>query len=188
MASLVWEQIQQVGAPQWDAAARDVMREVQRNAGFNTTADPLLPACEQLIAPKDAEAILRQSLPPNQRNATSDDYTDMTWHAPTARFYIARPALAGGPYPPWAMNALGGIPATIDPMVQVASKVLALSALRVLEDESARVAAMKEFKRRTSENAIPPLCDYPSPHRFPWPEYVTTPRGTDWHIPILEAQ
>ncbi len=184
MAGLVWEQMQAVGAPVWDAAAKAVMRQVQEACGAAPMDDPILPACERLIAPQDAEALLRRDLPPAQRNATSDDYTDMCWHAPTARFYVARPALRGGPYPAWAMNALGGIPATIDPMVQVAAKVLALSALRLLEDETARGAAMVEFKARSSGDAmIAPLCDYPPPIDFAWPEYVTTARGRDWHIP-----
>jgi aminobenzoyl-glutamate utilization protein B len=136
---------------------------------------------------RSCAAICRQA----QLNSTSDDYTDMTWHAPTARFYIARPALKAPPgtaYPAWVMNALGGIPATIDPMVQTAAKVLALSALRVLEDETARTAAMEEFAPApAAASAAPtgraPLCDYDPPIHFRWPEYVTTPRGRDWWIP-----
>ena len=112
----------------------------------------------------------------------------MAWHAPTARFYIARPALKGGPYPAWAMNALGGMPQTIDPMVQVAAKVLACSALRLLEDEDLCETTQTEFQRRKAEHNIPPLCDYPSPHGFKWPEYVETARGPDWHIPTSEAR
>lgn len=183
MAALVWEQMQAVGAPRWDEAARALMRQVQEACGVAPMDDPLLPACERLIAPEEAEAILRRDLPPSQVNSTSDDYTDMCWHAPTARFYVARPALRGGPYPAWAMNALGGIPATIDPMVQTAARVLACSALRLLEDGTARAAAMEEFERRREAGAIPPLCDYPPPIHFKWPEYVETPRGRDWHIP-----
>lgn len=183
MANLVWDGIQDVGAPVWDAAAKDVMREVQAACGFDPMEDPLLEACTKLIEPQAAEAILRRDLPPSQLNSTSDDYTDMTWHAPTARFYMARPALRGGPYPAWAMNALGGMPATIDPMVQAAAKVLAVSALRLLEDDTARDAARAEFMRRKSERDIAPLCDYAAPIDFAWPEYVQTARGRDWHIP-----
>jgi aminobenzoyl-glutamate utilization protein B len=108
----------------------------------------------------------------------------MTWHAPTARFYMARPALRGGPYPAWAMNALGGIRATIDPTVQAAAQVLAVSALRVLMDKSARDSAMREFRDRLQVYDIPPLCDYDPPLHFAWPEYVDTARGRDWHIPV----
>jgi aminobenzoyl-glutamate utilization protein B len=187
MAGLVWQSIQTVGAPVWNDNAKAIMRRVQQECGVSPMDDPVLPACTALIAPQAAEAILRRDLAPSQSNSTSDDYTDMCWHAPTARFYIARPALAGGPYPAWAMNALGGIPATIDPMVQVAAQVLALSALRLLTDDTARDAAMDEFRNRTAGDAmIPPLCDYPAPVNFNWPEYVETPRGRDWHIPAMD--
>ena len=130
------------------------------------------------------EAILRRDLPPAQANSTSDDYTDMTWHCPTARVYIARPALRGGPYPPWAMNALGGMPPLIDPTVTTAARVLARSALRFLTDTDLRRAAREEFEARRAEaGAIPPLADYPPPVALPWPEYVETVRGRHWHIP-----
>jgi len=55
--------------------------------------EPFIDELSELIAPQEAESLLRESLPPNQLNSTSDDYTDMTWHVPTARFYIARPTL-----------------------------------------------------------------------------------------------
>ena len=188
MASLVWEALQNVGAPVWNEAALDIARAVQTACGKDASPTPLIPECTQLIAPQEAEAELRRALPPDQLNSTSDDYTDMSWHAPTARFYIARPALQGGPYPAWAMNALGGIPATIDPMVQVAAKVLARSALRILTDETARQAAWAEFEARTGGGIggdawIPPLCDYAPPLDFAWPEYVDTVRGRHWNIP-----
>lgn len=191
MANVVWDSLQAVGAPKWGEQARAVAREIQANLGLEPMDDPFIDEMQQLIAPGDAEAILRRDLPPSQLNSTSDDYTDMSWHAPLARFYIARPALkapAGYRYPGWVMNALGGIPATIDPMVGTAAKVLALSALRLLEDETARKAAMDEFKTRTGGGVggsrwIAPLCDYAPPIQFRWPEYVMTARGRDWWIP-----
>jgi aminobenzoyl-glutamate utilization protein B len=184
MANLVWSELQGVGAPVWDQAALDVARQVQQACGKAPGDALLIPECTQLISPQKAEAELRRALPPEQLNSTSDDYTDMSWHAPLARFYIARPALQGGPYPAWAMNALGGIPATINPMVQVAARVLARSALRVLTDAKARQAAWQEFEtRRAEQGRIPPLCDYPAPIGFAWPEYIETARGRSWHLP-----
>ncbi|MCC5975322.1 MAG: amidohydrolase, partial [Rubellimicrobium sp.] len=191
MAGVVWDALQAAGPPVWGEEAREVAREIQRNLGLEAMDDPFIPEMTRLLDPETAEAMLRRDLPPSQTHSTSDDYTDMCWHAPTARFYIARPALkapAGTSYPAWVMNALGGIPATIDPMVERASEVLALSALRLLEDESARTAAMQEFRARTGGGVggadwIAPLCDYDPPIHFRWPEYVTTPRGRDWWIP-----
>ena len=190
-SSVVWQVMQEVGAPRWGKEARTVAREIQANLGIEPMEEPFLEACEKLIAPQEAEAILRRDLPPSQINSTSDDYTDMSWHAPTARFYVARPALkpvGTRAYPGWVMNALGGIPATIDPMVQTAATVLALSALRLLEDEPAREAAMAEFLNRSGGGPgapgwTAPLCDYEPPIHFRWPEYVHTARGRDWWIP-----
>lgn len=184
MADIVWQALQEVGPPRWDENALAIARQVQSACGQPETDDPLIAECSRLIAPEEAEAILRRDLPPAQANSTSDDYTDMSWHCPTARFYIARPALRGGPYPPWAMNALGGIPETIDPTVQTAARVLARSALRLFTDPNARKAAWTEFEtRKARDGDIPPLADYPPPTGFNWPEYVETPRGRHWHLP-----
>ena len=54
---------------------------------------------------------------------------------------------------------------------------------RLLEDGDARATAWSEFEQRRDAAPIPPLCDYDAPIGFAWPEYVTTPRGRDWHIP-----
>ena len=191
MARTTWEAMKAVGAPVWGEAARHVAREIQSNLGLTPMEDPFIPQMSELLAPEKAEEILRQDLPPSQTHSTSDDYTDMCWHAPTARFYVARPALRapkGFTYPAWVMNALGGIPATIDPMVQTAAKILALTALRLLEDPAARQAAMDEFRERTGGGIggsawLAPQCDYAPPIHFRWPEYVTTARGRDWWIP-----
>ncbi len=191
MARITWEALQTVGAPRWDEAARAVGREIQKNTGVEPMAEPFLEECERLIEPQEAEKILRRDLPPSQVNSTSDDYTDMCWHAPTVRLYVARPALkapAGFTYPAWVMNALGGIPETIDPMVVCAAKTVALTALRLVEDASARATARSEFLERTGgERWTPPLCDYDPPIHFRWPEYVATPRGRDWWIPSVAA-
>ena len=191
MARIVWQAMEAVGAPVWDEAAKAVAREIQRTLGMEPMAEPFIDEISRLVPPEKAEAILRRDLAPSQTHSTSDDYTDMCWHTPTARFYIARPALKspdGRPYPAWVMNALGGIPATIDPMVRTAAKVLSVAALRLLEHEGAREAAHEEFVVRTGGGIggtdwIRPLCDYGPPIHFRWPEYVETPRGRDWWIP-----
>lgn len=191
LAQLVWEAMEKVGPPVWDDDAIKQAQKIQANLDMAPMDAPFIDELSQLVAPQDAETELRRTLPPSQIHSTSDDYTDMCWHAPTARFYVARPALkapAGRAYPAWVMNAMGGIPTLIDPMIRTAAKILTLSALRLLEDSSARTDAMQEFKRRTGGGVggtdwLPPLCDYEPPIDFRWPEYVTTHRGRDWTIP-----
>jgi aminobenzoyl-glutamate utilization protein B len=139
------------------------------------------------VPPQEAERRLRKDLPSWQTHYTSDDYTDMTWHAPTVRFYVGRAVLKGPPgfaYPEWALNALGGIPATIDPTVETAGKTIAATILELMADPAALDRAGAEFAARKASAADPdPWCDYAPPIDFPWPEYVETPRGREWWIP-----
>lgn len=186
LAEACYENLKRAGPPHYGAEAVDLAREVQQNCGLEPMDQPFLEACSSLIDPKDAEAILRRDLPPSQINSTSDDYTDICWHTPVARLYIGRAMLkapAGFRYPAWAMNALGGMPATIDPTVLSAAKTVGLTLLDLMTDADLRSRARAELDRRTAESPIPPLCDYPPPIHFRWPEYVTTPRGEDWWIP-----
>ena len=82
------------------------------------------------------------------------------------------------------MIAMVCIPELIDPMINTAAKTLAVSALRILEDEKIRKEAYDEFEQRKNEaGMIPPLCDYAPPVNFCWPEYIETKRGRDWVIP-----
>ena len=97
--------------------------QIQSGLGIEPMEKPFLDECESLISPQDAEQALREHLAPWQKNWTSDDYVEMTHYAPTVRFYISRPALKPAPgkgaYPGWVMNALGGIPAAIDPTIEI---------------------------------------------------------------------
>ena len=93
MARATYQSRQMVGPPALGRAAKQIAREIQANLGLEPMGEPFLPECERLIDPIEAEAILRRDLPPSQINSTSDDYTEMTWHAPTSRYYIARPTL-----------------------------------------------------------------------------------------------
>ncbi|MEQ9695424.1 amidohydrolase [Shimia sp. SDUM112013] len=191
MAKLTYANLETVGAPDWGDAAKEFARAIQSELGLDPMDAPFLPMISDLTPPEQAEAALRQMLPPTQRHFTSDDYTEYCWHAPTVRLYIGRPALsapAGYAYPAWAMNALGGHPACIDPMIETAAKVLSMTALDLLSDAGALQRAQDEFRDRTGGGIggtewIAPLCDYDPPLNFRWPEYVTTSRGEDWVIP-----
>ena len=191
LARAAYANLETVGAPDFSGGA-DFARALQAEVGLAPMDDPFLPEISRLTPPQDAEAALRRHLPPNQRHFTSDDYTEYCWHAPTVRLYIGRPALAapepGYRYPAWVMNALGGAPSCIDPMIRTAAEVIAMTALDCLCDGAVLADARAEFEDRTGGGMggadwCAPLCDYPPPLGFRWPEYVETRRGRDWVIP-----
>jgi aminobenzoyl-glutamate utilization protein B len=196
MAEATYRNLERAGPPRWGADAVAIARELQRNLGLEPMEQPFLPVIETLIDPREAERLLREQLPPYLVHWTSDDYTDMTWHAPTARLYLGRPMLGvsadaaarGFRTPDWALNALGGIRACIDPMIVSAGRTIGATLIQILTDRSLRDAARAEFIDRTGGGIggskwIAPLCDYAPPIHFRWPEYVSTPRGEEWWIP-----
>ncbi len=193
LAMLTYANLAAAGPPSWGAAAIAIAHDLQRAIGHPVTPRPFLADIEQLTLPEAAEARVRAILPPNQTHFTSDDYTEFCWHAPTVRLYIGRPALAVAPGqrppPDWVMNALGGIPATIDPMTRTAGRTIAGTILDLATEPAYLAAAKTEFVARTGggvggKHWLAPLCDYPPPIHFKWPEYVTTARGVDdWVIP-----
>lgn len=198
LAELTYRNLAAVGPPRYGAQAIGLAREIQANLGLVPQERPFLPACEQLIEPKVAEAQLREHMPAWQTHWTSDDYVEMSWYAPTVRLYVARPMLASPPgypgYPAWVSNALGGLSPCIDPTVEVAGKTIARTLLELLGDPAAVAAARAEFGQRTGgARFVAPLLprDFAPPLEYRWPEYVTTPRGADWWIPAcadLEAR
>ncbi len=161
-------------------------------------AEPFLPATEQLIDPQECERQMRLQMPAWQKYLTSDDYPEYTWHCPTVRLLVARPMLsapAGHVYPDWVSNALGGIPQTIDPMIEVAAKTIANTLLDLFCNEDLLKAATDEFNQRTGggiggEHWQAPLlpADFQAPHRFRWPEYIRTVRGEEWWIPARDDE
>jgi aminobenzoyl-glutamate utilization protein B len=164
---------------------------LQRELGLEAMPSPFADELSQLIPPQEAERRIRLQIPAWQTHYTSDDYTDMTWFAPTARFYVGRAVLKAPPgfaYPDWALNALGGIPACIDPTISTAGKTIAATILDLMLDRGTLTQAKAEFADRKAKEADPmPWCDYDPPLDFPWPEYVETPRGREWWIPATAA-
>ncbi len=188
IAKLVFESLNQVGPPKWGKDAKKIANEIRKNLGLKKVKNPFLKESSEIIHPKKADEIIRNNLPPSQKNFTSDDYTEMCWHTPTARLYIGRPTLTPSKnfqYPNWVMNALGGIKETIDPMIYTASKTIALSFIKILKDPKILKEAKKEFNKRTNggingDNWIPPLCDYEPPIHYAWPDYIQTKLGKRW--------
>ncbi len=190
ISKLVFDALREVGAPVWGVKAKLIANDMRKNLGLSKTKNPFLEESEKIIDPKVAEDIVRRDLPPSQLNFTSDDYTEMCWHVPTARLYIARPMLApvkGFSYPNWVMNALGGIPETIDPMIMTAAKTIGLSFVAMLTTPDKLKKAKNEFTKRTGGGIhgskwIRPLCDYEPPINFAWPDYIQTKTGKEWWL------
>ncbi len=193
MARTVFANMKAAGAPSWGGEAISSAQAIQRELGLEPMQKPYIDAIERLIEPEEAERLLRRNLPPSQLNSTSDDYTEYCWHCPTARFYIGRPMLKaprGFHYPDWALNALGGIPACIDPMIETAAKTIAGTIVDLMTKPELLAAAKTEFEQRTGggiggSNWIAPQLprDFRPPIDARWPEYVTTTRGEEWWIP-----
>ncbi|HLF21282.1 MAG TPA: amidohydrolase, partial [Aestuariivirga sp.] len=191
MAEIAFRNLELAGAPRYGAEAVRTAQALQKELGLAPMPQPFADELSQLITPQEAERRVRHDIPAWQTHYTSDDYTDMTWHAPTVRFYVGRAVLktpAGYAYPEWAMNALGGIPACIDPTVETAARTIAGTILDLMTDGVALKRAQDEFKNRKAQSADPgPWCDYPPPIDFPWPDYVETRRGREWWIPATAA-
>lgn len=193
MAQLTYDNLVEAGAPVMDANAISVAREIQSNLGLDPMDEPFMEEVCECISPQDAEAELRKMLPEWQTHFTSDDYTDMCWHAPTVRLYIGRPMLKqpdGFVYPAWVMNALGGISECIDPMIYSASRTIAGTMIDLLTRPDVLSAAKAEFEDRTGggvegDKWIAPMLDqdFIPPTYLKWPEYITTARGEEWCIP-----
>jgi aminobenzoyl-glutamate utilization protein B len=185
-----------VGPPVLPEAAKAFARELQKTLGLAPMAEPFMPAVGELQDPREGEARIRANLPAWQKNYTSDDYVEYTWHAPTVRLYVGRAMLAapkpGYVYPEWPRLALGGIPAAIDPLHLTAARVIGATLAELAIDAGALERCKAEFRERTGggiggKTWMAPLLprDFEAPVHYRWPEYVETARGREWTIPTL---
>jgi aminobenzoyl-glutamate utilization protein B len=198
LADLGYRNFEEIGPPTYGEAAKAFGRAIQKTLGIEPMEDPFIPEFGQLNDPHAVEALVRSVLPEWQRNFTSDDYVEYTWHAPTVRLQIGRPMLRapqpGYRYPAWVWNALGGMPDCIDPMVVSAGRAVAGTLVDLLTRPEALAAAKAEFERRTGGGIggarwVAPLLpkDFRAPVDLRWPEYVETVRGREWWIPTPRA-
>jgi aminobenzoyl-glutamate utilization protein B len=193
LAELCYGNLELAGPPAWEEEAREFGREIQRNLGLEPMEDPILGRMSELLPPEGYEAHVRAEIPAWQSHYTSDDYTEYTWHAPTARLYVGRCLLdapEGFEYPAWVFNALGGYPPTIDPTVVSAARTIGATIVDLLTRPEALERAQAEFRERTGGGAggsawLAPLLPkgFEPPIHYRWPEYVTTARGEEWWIP-----
>jgi aminobenzoyl-glutamate utilization protein B len=191
MAELAYRNLELVGAPVFGAEAKQFAREIQRACEVEPMDDPFTAEAQVLTPPEAEERRTRESLPEWQRNFTSDDYVEYTWHAPTVRLYTAKPALRQpSGWAHWSNNALNGLPAAIDPTWLTAGRAIANTVLDLLTVPDVLAAARSEFVERTcggigGDRWTAPLLDaeFVAPVDLPWPEYVDTVRGHEWCLP-----
>ncbi len=194
LADLTYRNLELIGPPAYSDEARSFCRAIQRNLGLEPMASPWPDVYDRLTPPQEYEAATRNLLPAWQRNFTSDDYVDYTWHAPTVRLYTGRPILKapqpGYEYPAWAYNAMGGRPEIVDPGLFLAGKTIAATILDLCTQPEELKKAQDEFEERTGGGVggsqwVAPLLpkDFAPPVDLRWPEYVTTVRGEEWWLP-----
>jgi aminobenzoyl-glutamate utilization protein B len=194
MTKLTFANMELIGPPKYDEDARAFARKIQTNLGFDPMANPFIDDNERLMPPQEYESRLRRALPEWQLNYTSDDYVDYTWHAPTVRLLTMRPRLRapteGYEYPAWTHNALGGLPAAIDPGILLGAKTMAATFLDLYVRPELLKRAKDEFSERTGGGVggskwVSPLLpkDFKPPVDLRWPEYIQTVRGEEWWLP-----
>jgi aminobenzoyl-glutamate utilization protein B len=194
MADLTFRNMELLGPPRFGEEAREFARKIQANLNLKPMENPFLEDCERLMPPREYEARLRRALPEWQLNYTSDDYVDYTWHAPTVRLLTMRPRLRPPSddyeYPAWADNALGGLPAAINPGIFLGAKTIAATFIDLLTKPELLEGARDEFEERTGGGIggtkwVAPLLpkDFKPPVDLRWPEYIQTVRGAEWWIP-----
>ena len=186
MASVLYSNLEEVGAPEYGPKAIELAQEIQKNLGIEPMDKPFLKETEELIAPEEAEKLLREEMPAWQKNWTSDDYVEMTHYAPTVRFYVARPALQPAPgrgaYPGWVMNALGGMRETIAPTIDVAGRTIAGTTIDLLTKPEILNEAKQEFNERVKDAGMERLlpADFEAPIELPWPDYKGSEDARAW--------
>ncbi|MHA2428226.1 MAG: M20/M25/M40 family metallo-hydrolase [Candidatus Hermodarchaeia archaeon] len=191
MADLTYQNLELVGPTKFGEEAKEFAREIQKNMGINPMEEPFTGECQSLIPPQEWEENTRIDLPSWQKNFTSDDYVDYTWHAPTVRLFTGRPMMKE-PYgwSNWGSLALGGFPPAIDQTWLVAGKTIGATFIDLLSNPDLLKAAKEEFDERTGggiggEKWVAPLlpADFIPPVDLRWPEYVSTVRGEEWWLP-----
>ena len=87
--------------------------------------------------------------------------------------------------PTWPHVALGGMRGPIDRTIATAGKAISGTILDLYTDDARLRACKDEWRQRIAAEHEQPQLDptWDPPIDLPWPEYVVTERGHDWHIP-----
>jgi len=184
LADIAYENLELVGAPKFTREDKDIANELLRNLGYPEQEEPYN---EELTPPGEWERMWRSLIPPHQRKFGSDDYVEFQWHCPGVWIQVYRPQIRvpGVRLPRWPHVYLGGVRGPIDRTIGVAAKAIAGTMLDLFEDPVKLRECQEEWRQRISKEYEPPQLNprWDPPIDLPWPEYVVTERGYDWHIP-----
>jgi aminobenzoyl-glutamate utilization protein B len=161
IARLCYDSLSLVGAPKFPPAAKEFGRQMLEELGAarDTDGEPF----DETVT--DPESGITRDFA-----GGADDVTEFTWHAPTARIYVAH-GLKGGPWPSWTGAALATTDAAHE-TVRVAASAVALSALELVRQRDVLDQATAEFKSRSTARPMAPLLE----PDWRLPEGATIPR------------
>jgi len=184
LADLAYENLVLVGPPRFTDEDRRKANEILENLGYPPQENPYT---EELTPPAEWERMWRSVIPSHQKKFGSDDYVEFMWHCPAVWIQVYRPRLSvpGERLPGWTHVALGGMKGPINRTIYTAAKAVSGTMLDLFTEPEKLEECRDEWKRRISNEYEPPQLDpgWDPPIDLPWPEYVTTERGYDWHIP-----
>jgi len=184
LADLAYENLELVGPPKFTAEDKKKANEVLKGLGYPQQKEPFN---EKLTPPEEWEKAWRSAIPSHQRKHGSDDYVEFMWHCPAVWVQVYRPQVTvkGVRLPRWPHVALGGMRGPIDRTIYTAGKAICGTLLDLAEDPAKLKACQDEWRSRIAKEYEPPQLDpsWDPPIDLPWPEYVVTERGYDWHIP-----
>jgi aminobenzoyl-glutamate utilization protein B len=184
LADLAYENLELIGAPRFTEFDKSLANELLRNLGYPEQVEPFN---EKLTPPEEYERVRRSTIPSHQKKYGSDDYVEFQRHCPGVWIQVYRPAIRvpGVRLPSWPHVYLGGIRGPIDRTIITAGKSISGTLIDLAENPAKLKECEDEWKARMKSDYEPPLLDpnLDPPIDLPWPEYVVTERGYDWHIP-----
>ena len=184
LADLAYENLELVGAPRFTEQDKAKANELLANMGHEQQKNPFN---EELTTPMEWERMWRSSIPSHQKKFGSDDYVEFQRSCPGVWIQVYRPQVRvpGVRLPRWSHVALGGMKGPIDRTIYTAGKAISGTMLDLFEKPARLKACKDEWNQRVSEDYEAPQLspDMEPPVDLPWPEYVVTERGWDWHIP-----
>jgi aminobenzoyl-glutamate utilization protein B len=183
LADLAYDNLNLIGPPKFTDEDKEKAREILRNLGYEPVKEPYN---ERLTPPEEYEEQRRSNIPPHQKKSGSDDYVEFSWHCPTVwiQVYVPSIRVPGVRLPPWTHYALCGMKGVIDKSIITAGKTISGTMLDLIIDPKKLGKCKEEHETKISEYNEKPLLsqNLEPPIDLPWPEYVSTVRGYEWHV------